>query len=321
MQAPLFRFPGVPDVDTLTVFWVSIALCLLYPLVALPNIREARKGRLGKQPDGRPLKKLSLAYITLTLTNLVGINLYYPLMINLVQIVGCSSMTTMGLEDRMQLNADIVCWEGTHLWAVISMVVAVCLFYPLASFMLPNMQFVNNALDIKFDSTFLVFGAQGKLLLAGVFTFFRTAPALLMGAATINYVTLLVLCYTFQPCLVKRINRWKTLSYAVPAWCHLCALLYVVGFDGDQDYSTGMLVLMATGIVLFTGFTFARHHKQWGFGCAMQPRVDDDLEATPEELKELDTEAGEGDMQDAKEGLTDAAQDIGIDEVIGAAIS
>jgi hypothetical protein len=247
-------------------------------------------------------------------------------MINLVQIVGCSSKISMDKEDRLQLNPKILCWEGTHLWAVMSMVVAVCLFYPLASFMLPNMQFVNNALDIKFDSTFLVFGAQGKLLLAGVFTFFRTAPAVLMGAATINYVTLLVLCYTFQPCLVKRINRWKTLSYAVPAWCHLCALVYVVGFGGDehkvnQDKSTGMLIVMATGIVLFTGFTFARHHKQWGFGCAMQPRIDDDLEATPEELKELDADAGEGGMQDAKEGVTDAAQDIGIDEAVGAAIS
>jgi hypothetical protein len=42
-QAPLLRFPNTPD---LTVFWVSVALCLVYPLLALPNIRAAQRGRL-----------------------------------------------------------------------------------------------------------------------------------------------------------------------------------------------------------------------------------------------------------------------------------
>jgi hypothetical protein len=242
-----------------------------------------------------------MAWITLTLTNTVGTILFYPLIINLIQIVGCSSDGYLKFYDQ-----TMSCYAGEHIAAVTVMIIAVCLFYPLASFMLPNMQFVNASLDVKFDSTFMVFSAQGKLLLAGVFTFFGDTPGVLMGAATVIYITLLLICWTGQPCLVKRVNRWKTLSFAVPAWCHACTLLYVI-LGQDTKYALMTCVFMLLGILVFATVTHISHFKQWGCGFNMVTSGKADLEA----LDELEDPEGDTKGRQLSKGVTEAAGDVG----------
>jgi hypothetical protein len=239
--------------------------------------QHCRLGHLGKTLDGRPLSKLSIAWITLTLTNTVGSILFYPLVINLIQIVGCDSEGYLKTYDQ-----NLQCYSPYHLAAVMCMIAAVCLFYPLASFMLPNMQFVNASLDVKFDSTFMVFSAQGKLLLAGIFTFFDEA-GVLMGAATVVYITLLLICWTGQPCLVKRVNRWKTLSFAVPAWCHACTLVYVI-FGQDTRYNIMTVTFMLAGIFIFATLTQISHFKRWGCGFNMVTSGEADREEIDEKV-------------------------------------
>ena len=50
--------------------------------------------------------------------------------------------------------------------------IGLILYYPAATFMDPNLQFVDKTLDIKFAPTYLIFLCQGKLMIAGAAVFF-----------------------------------------------------------------------------------------------------------------------------------------------------
>ena len=48
--------------------------------------------------------------------------------------------------------------------------VAALFYYPIAAFLVPNLQFKSKALDVKYAPSFVVAVFQGKLLLAGLAT-------------------------------------------------------------------------------------------------------------------------------------------------------
>merc|ERR1711924_121823 len=63
---------------------------------------------------------------------------------------------TSTVDYTLQYHREITCWEGWHFLYIGCSLVAVMLYYPLCSFMVPLMQFADTALDIKYDSVFLL---------------------------------------------------------------------------------------------------------------------------------------------------------------------
>lgn len=65
-------------------------------------------------------------------------------------------------------NPNMICNDDTHYTYVFLASLGIILYYPLSSFLFPNIQFQNKSLDLKYDPTFLVILAQVKLLIAGI---------------------------------------------------------------------------------------------------------------------------------------------------------
>lgn len=64
-------------------------------------------------------------------------------------------------------DPNIECNTDTHYIYVFFASLGVVLYYPLSSFLFPNIQFQNKALDLKYDPTFVVILTQIKLLISG----------------------------------------------------------------------------------------------------------------------------------------------------------
>ena len=55
------------------------------------------------------------------------------------------------------------CWSGTHLFYVFLAVVALLAYYPMASFIYPQLQFCDKHADVKYTTSFVVLLNQAKL--------------------------------------------------------------------------------------------------------------------------------------------------------------
>ncbi len=64
-------------------------------------------------------------------------------------------------------DSTLNCNEETHYIYVFLAGLGILLYYPLSSFLFPNIQFQNKSLDLKYDPTFIVISTQVKLLICG----------------------------------------------------------------------------------------------------------------------------------------------------------
>lgn len=61
----------------------------------------------------------------------------------------------------------MICNSGKHKAFMVLAVFGMLLFYPIASFLYPNLQVADEADDLRYEPAFLVIETQSKLFLAG----------------------------------------------------------------------------------------------------------------------------------------------------------
>lgn len=116
---------------------------------------------------------------------------------------------------------------------VFGAVLAVMLYYPLSSFIYPNLQFADKTLDLKYKPTFVIILAQGKLVIIGIAVFFPGVGNgfLLLVCALPMYVLFAALNHTMQPCLVQWVNDGRTFLYCGAVWCVAVSFLVLGGVN------------------------------------------------------------------------------------------
>ena len=122
---------------------------------------------------------------------------------------------------------DLECFAGEYWGYSVTGFLLFFLYYPVATVVFPNLMYQNKALDLKYDTTFLVVESQGKLLIAGASVFFVKELFIwlhLMVAISIC-VGLGFYAWYSQPCLVVPYNYWVQWSYLFPIWACVCALI------------------------------------------------------------------------------------------------
>jgi len=77
------------------------------------------------------------------------------------------------------------------------------------------MQFADKSLDIKFDTTFLIMVAQGKLFLAGISSYWQSRPEVIIFTALPLYTIFYVMNVSMKPCLIPLVNPWRSMSYLI----------------------------------------------------------------------------------------------------------
>jgi hypothetical protein len=176
-------------------------------------------------------------------------------------IAGYIAATT-NVQPYLYEAPHLVCWQEEH-WLYVAMALLVLItYYPMASLLFPNLQFVDESLDVKFEPSFLIIIAQGKLFLAGIMAVFVETPLTKVLAAIAVYGFFTIQNMLQQPCLVKRINSWSTLRFFVPlAICGSTAELLL----SDGQNVTTALIIMAGSAGIGCLATVLFHTFRWGW--------------------------------------------------------
>ena len=74
----------------------------------------------------------------------------------------------------MYRDPQINCFEGVHYLYITIGLITLIAYYPLATFMYSNLQFVNKSSDLKYNPNFMVYLAQAKLIIAILASFFSS---------------------------------------------------------------------------------------------------------------------------------------------------
>jgi hypothetical protein len=205
---------------------IFLVACLAgggYLILALSALPRARNGTLGKAADGHPAKLYTWPGLQSKLLSTFGGSLYFPIMLNLIKVFVCDYTGTYPSAYEELLNrttylddpvgflaattavpAYLVeapntrCWEGTHYLYCAGALIVLLTYYPMASLLFPNLQFVDESLDIKFEPSFLIIIAQGKLLLAGIMAVFTNTP--LVKVSCLSLLPLSLACLLLRSC-------------------------------------------------------------------------------------------------------------------------
>ncbi len=114
--------------------------------------------------------------------------------------------------------SGLTCWDGIHFLYVGCALLGIIVYYPMSTFMYPNLQFQNKMLDLKFYPTFLIVMSQIMLFVSGLGCFYKTEPSVVLCFLAISMLVMGLVCLKIQPCLVKRANLWFAVKYLLTGW-------------------------------------------------------------------------------------------------------
>lgn len=249
----------------LSFFWGSFVVALVFPVYALPGIRMSKKGTLGadKNDPTKPAKLMSAMGMYTKGLSVLASSVYMSVVKTLVGVVACDY--TDATKPTLLSDGDIECWAGLHVALCCAALLAIATYFPAATFLFPQFQFNSRGLDIKYDTSYVVFVAQAKLFLAGVLMFFPAAGDLtvvLLASAAVCAV-LAVVTATSSPCLVQRVNIWRSVSFGTAAWAQLCTVIVV-----ETGAVAPMAVLLVLGTVGGIAAGLVVHGRRFGLaGC------------------------------------------------------
>ena len=166
----------------------------------------------------------------------------------------------------------------THIVYIFVCSIALLCFYPLATLLAPNFQFNNKMLDIKFEQSFLIIQNQVELLMVAFSVFYQENWAAVLIPQFLICITLAISNFFIQPCLVARLNIFRTATYSMAAVSCLSSIMYQLTknrYGGQYCYEEGqcepfyvsawvafgVLVIGWAGIILVTLVSYKR---RWG---------------------------------------------------------
>jgi len=239
VSIPYFDLPFDPNSFT-AFFWGSIGMCVLFVVLSANAIESVRSGTFGLNADGEEVDpcKNPGHFVYQRFIETLGGTLYMPIIEKLIAILSCNYSTTPA---TLSEDGTFECWTGTHVGYIVAALLALLLYYPVSTFIFPNFQFADKSLDIKFNTTFVLLLAQVKMVCTGITVFFVDV-VWIQSLYVLCFGFLSYLSYSMQPCIIKRLNVWRTASYGMT--CILCSCTLIAHFANDT-FVPGIL-----GIVL-----------------------------------------------------------------------
>lgn len=159
-------------------------------------------------------------------------------------------------DSSITLDADptVSCLEGQHIAILVCSQLALVIYYPAASFAQAQ---THNISDIKFKPRVVFIMLQVKFLLATIAIFFTTNIIAYYVSALVLNLAFLLINVVGQPCLVRWVNRIRTVLFSMSLWATICS--GVVGeFIINDNYNIIPGIMLLAGwfilIVAFSGF-------------------------------------------------------------------
>ena len=99
-----------------------------------------------------------------------------------------------------------------HIIMIACASVSLLTFYPIITLLSPNFQFLNKALDFKFEQGFLIIEHQAQLMVAGFSVFYSDSWPFVLGPQLVICLVLAAYGMRVQPCIIKHMNVWKNVA-------------------------------------------------------------------------------------------------------------
>ena len=164
----------------------------------IPASSSIKRGRLGLNEDYTIAKFPSWQFFLTKFISLFGTSFYLTILAALLSAFSCTYSN-----DTWHLLRD-----NQHVVYFVFAILALILYYPLATLLYPNIAYHDKALDIKFDTSYLVIESQGKLVIAGFSAFFAKEVYIWLQliVSIVVSTVLLILCIKIKPCLIMSVN-------------------------------------------------------------------------------------------------------------------
>ncbi|KAH8076404.1 hypothetical protein JL721_403 [Aureococcus anophagefferens] len=143
------------SVDASQAFWVCAGLCLITPPYLLRAVRQARAQTVGLGPGGAKLKLFSLPWCYFQGIKVFAAGLA-PVMTTLFSALVCDTCEpSPRFLSRIAVRCAVRCASRTHAVYVAAALAGILCYYPLLTYVQPQLQFKSKALDLKFEPTYL----------------------------------------------------------------------------------------------------------------------------------------------------------------------
>ena len=253
---PQFKLPEEFGNSFHYFFWFSIVIAIAFPFYSIKGLKALQKGRLGLDKNGRPITKCCTKDGMYNFgLNAVNDYLYFGMMFTLISTYACT-YDKGSKEFVLMADDQMKCFTFSEPLQIIYMLVAalgLLGFYPLATLLAPNFQFNNKALDIKYDQSFLIMEHQAELLMAGFSIFYQEDWEKVLVPQFLICLTLSVSNQYIQPCMIKRLNIFRTAVYVCATHACACAIMYNLTSNNSLLTWTTLIIgwLLVWVIVIF----------------------------------------------------------------------
>ena len=238
-------------------------------MLTISASKYIKQGRLGLNDDMTVATFPSWQFFLTKLISLFGASFYLTIIASMLGAFSCSLSDSAW---HLIRYPSMACFSDEHLVYFILAIICIIFYYPIATLLYPNIVFQDKALDIKFNTTFLVLESQGKVIIAGFFVFFPKELYIWLQliASIVVSGSLFLYCLKYRPCLIKFYNLWKTGGFLIPVWICTCALI-----NYYSRITSVALSLLIIGVVLIISGIIVLHYRKYGFTLCGDPAMRD----------------------------------------------
>jgi len=172
--------------------------------------------------------------------------LYFPVIGTMISGTDCTyTKTTITLD----ASPSILCLRGKHIAIIVASMLALVTYYPAASFAQAQTLSIS---DIKFKPRIVFVMLQGKFFLLLIAIFFTTTYNFVLYYTVVLLINVIFLGINIigQPCLVRWVNRMRTVLFAMSFWATFCSGIIGTFIIKEQSNIPGIVLLVVWAAML-----------------------------------------------------------------------
>ncbi|OMJ68827.1 hypothetical protein SteCoe_33602 [Stentor coeruleus] len=242
-------------------YWICFSCSIIFSILVIPAIKYIKQGRFGLNADFTIAGFPSTQFFLSKFIGLFGKTMYLTILSAMLSAFSCVYDNNSW---HLMRASDIECFSQDHGVYFALAIFSLIIYYPFATLLFPNLAFQDKALDIKFDTTYLVLESQGKVIIAAFAAFFAKERYVWLQLIVSICVSgmLFIFNLKMKPCLIPSYNLWKAGGFLAPVWVCSCALL-----NYYTEYTELALSLLVIGLGVLLGVLLSLQGKLYGFKC------------------------------------------------------
>lgn len=234
-----------PDKNTIIIFWCIFAVAGIYGFIGYRSFDEIKKAKLARTEDGHKVGIREAGFWKKKFLNIFGGGLYIFIIKYIMNIFACEYNS----DPPVIPKASIECYTPLHIGLMVSALFSLLIYYPIATFLFPLLQFNDTDLNFKHNQTFLIILSQAKLFISGVKVFLPYSLYYEWQLLISSMVLCFLFLYTFirKPCVEWRFNLWSSFGYFFSCFTNFFAYINVL-VGGSVVVSFCYFAVIATGL-------------------------------------------------------------------------